>query len=68
MSFNKVLAGNSEAMKNIGSGKVLQSVATDNVFLYYVDELDNFIFLFVSSGGTGLLGVPGGGSILAVDL
>ena len=48
-------------MKNIGTGKVLASNATDNVFIYYVDELYFLFFIILKiSGGNGILGVPGG--------
>lgn len=47
-------------MRNIGTGKVLASNATDNIFIYYVDEF-NFIFVFIkTSGGNGILSVPDG--------
>ncbi|CAF4014288.1 unnamed protein product [Rotaria magnacalcarata] len=37
-NFMNVLLGNQEAMRNIGSGKVLESGPDDNVFIYYTDH------------------------------
>eukprot|EP00828_Plagiopyla_frontata_P048238 TRINITY_DN9181_c0_g1_i4.p2 TRINITY_DN9181_c0_g1~~TRINITY_DN9181_c0_g1_i4.p2 ORF type:complete len:306 (+),score=49.47 TRINITY_DN9181_c0_g1_i4:317-1234(+) len=44
-------------MSSIGTGRVLNSNSTDNVFIYYIDD-----------GGTGILSAPGGQYIYAVDL
>ncbi|KAK3250066.1 hypothetical protein CYMTET_40537 [Cymbomonas tetramitiformis] len=44
-----VLAGDAEAMRGVGSGKVISSSANDRVFMYYADH-----------GGPGILGVPSG--------
>lgn len=46
-NFLKVLAGNPAAVKNVGSGRVLNSTADDNVFVY-----------FVNHGGQGAIGFP----------
>lgn len=35
-----VLKGNASAVSGMGTGRVLQSNSTDNVFIYYVDELN----------------------------
>jgi len=48
-NFINVLTGNKEAMKNIGSGKVLESGPNDHVFVNFVDH-----------GATGILGFPEG--------
>eukprot|EP00828_Plagiopyla_frontata_P036301 TRINITY_DN4793_c0_g1_i3.p1 TRINITY_DN4793_c0_g1~~TRINITY_DN4793_c0_g1_i3.p1 ORF type:complete len:385 (+),score=61.27 TRINITY_DN4793_c0_g1_i3:617-1771(+) len=52
-----VLSANSEAMKNIGTGKVLRSNSTDNIFIYYSTD-----------GGKGILEVPGGKYLYANNL
>jgi len=46
-NFINILTGNKEAMKNIGSGKVIDSGPNDHVFVNYVDH-----------GATGILGFP----------
>lgn len=48
-NFINILTGNKEAMKNIGSGKVIQSGPNDHVFVNFVDH-----------GATGLLAFPVG--------
>ncbi|CAF0776472.1 unnamed protein product [Rotaria sordida] len=48
-NFINVLLGNKEAMRNIGSGKVLESGPDDNVFIYYTDH-----------GAVGLVAFPSG--------
>ena len=40
--LTKVLSANSEAMKHIGSGKVLKSNSADNIFIYYSTEFTLF--------------------------
>ena len=46
MPLTKVLSANSEAMKNIGTGKVLRSNSTDNIFIYFATEFF-FIILII---------------------
>jgi len=46
-NFINILTGNKEAMKNIGSGKVIESGPNDHVFVNFVDH-----------GATGILGFP----------
>jgi len=48
-NFLNVLIGNKEAMKGIGSGKVLESGPEDNVFIFYSDH-----------GAVGLVAFPTG--------
>lgn len=55
-NFINVLLGNKEAMKGIGSGKVLESGPNDNVFIYYTDH-----------GAVGLVAFPTG-VLYATDL
>ncbi|GBG63446.1 hypothetical protein CBR_g38066 [Chara braunii] len=55
--FLNVLTGNKEAVKGIGSGKVLSSGPNDHVFIYYSDH-----------GGPGVLGMPGSHFLYADDL
>ncbi|CAF1648978.1 unnamed protein product [Adineta ricciae] len=55
-NFINVLLGNKEAMKGIGSGKVLESGPDDNVFIYYTDH-----------GAVGLVAFPTG-VLYATDL
>ena len=38
VNFLNVIQGNAEAMKGIGSGKVLKSTENDEVFIYYSDH------------------------------
>ena len=47
VNFLAVLTGNKTAMKNIGSGRVLESTSTDRVFINFVDH-----------GGVGLIAFP----------
>jgi legumain len=52
------LQGDSEALKGVGSGKVINSGPNDNVFFYFADH-----------GGAGILGMPTGEAFLyAKDL
>jgi len=53
----KVLAGDKDAMKGIGSGKVVESTEQDNVFVYYADH-----------GSFGFIGMPTGDYLYAHDL
>ncbi|XP_014277054.1 legumain [Halyomorpha halys] len=46
-NFLNILEGNAAALKNVGSGKVLQSTENDTVFINFSDH-----------GGTGILGFP----------
>ncbi|CAF1591800.1 unnamed protein product [Rotaria sp. Silwood1] len=48
-NFINILLGNKEAMRNIGSGKVLESGPDDNVFIYFTDH-----------GAVGLVAFPTG--------
>jgi len=48
-NFLNILTGNKEAMKNIGSGKVIESGPNDHVFVNFVDH-----------GATGILAFPVG--------
>jgi legumain len=48
-NFISILTGDKDAMKNIGSGKVIESGPNDHVFVNYVDH-----------GNTGILGFPTG--------
>lgn len=48
-NFINILLGDKEAMKGIGSGKVLESGPDDNVFIYYTDH-----------GAVGLVAFPTG--------
>jgi len=48
-NFINVLLGNKEAMKGIGSGKVLESGPDDNIFIFYTDH-----------GAVGLVAFPTG--------
>jgi len=48
-NFINILTGNKDAMKNIGSGKVIQSGPKDHVFVNFVDH-----------GATGILAFPVG--------
>uniref|UniRef100_A0A0A9WU12 legumain n=1 Tax=Lygus hesperus TaxID=30085 RepID=A0A0A9WU12_LYGHE len=54
VNFMNVLKGNKSSMKGIGSGRVIESDATSNVFVYFADH-----------GGTGLLAFPN--EILGAD-
>jgi legumain len=56
-NFLNVLAGNKDAMKNIGSGKVIDSNSSDNIFVYYADH-----------GSFGFVGMPSGDYLYAHDL
>lgn len=55
-NFYNILAGNKEEMKNIGSGRVIESTANDEIFLFYSDH-----------GSPGLIGMPRGGYVWADD-
>ncbi|UJR29393.1 hypothetical protein I4U23_010605 [Adineta vaga] len=48
-NFMNVLLGNKEALRGVGSGKVLESGPDDNVFIYYTDH-----------GAVGLVAFPHG--------
>jgi len=48
-NFINILTGNKDAMKGIGSGKVIESGPNDHVFVNFVDH-----------GATGILGFPNG--------
>jgi legumain len=56
-NFLNVLGGNKAAMANVGTGKVVESTAQDNVFVYYSDH-----------GAFGFIGMPTGGYLYAHDL
>jgi len=56
-NFLKILNGSATEMKGIGSGKVINSNADDNVFVYYSDH-----------GATGLVAMPVGDYLYANDL
>ena len=56
-NFLNILKGNSDALKNIGSGKVLDSTSGDNVWIYYVDH-----------GAVGLVAFPFGDLLYADHL
>lgn len=55
-NFLNVLSGNVDKMKNIGSGRVVNSTDKDNIFVFYTDH-----------GGSGVLSFIGG-ILYAVDL
>ncbi|CAF2755974.1 unnamed protein product [Rotaria sp. Silwood2] len=55
-NFINVLLGNKDAMKGIGSGKVLQSGPDDNVFVYFTDH-----------GATGLVAFPNGVMLIYIE-
>jgi len=56
-NFLNVLTGNAEAMKGIGSGRVIESGPNDHVFVYYTDH-----------GATGILAFPTGPSLTSKQL
>jgi len=56
-NFLKVLSGDKAGMSGIGSGKVLESTASDNVFIYYSDH-----------GAFGFIGMPTPDYLYAHDL
>jgi len=53
MNFLSVLAGDSSGMRGKGSGRVIQSGASDNVFVYYADH-----------GNKNIIGFPGNAGVL----
>jgi len=56
-NFYNILSGNKAALKGIGSGKVIDSNAQDNIFIYYSDH-----------GAFGLICMPTGPYLYAKDL
>jgi len=56
-NFMNVLLGKKDALKGIGSGKVLESGPDDNVFIFYSDH-----------GAVDLVAFPAGGYLYAKDL
>eukprot|EP00475_Leptophrys_vorax_P003420 TRINITY_DN1201_c0_g1_i1.p1 TRINITY_DN1201_c0_g1~~TRINITY_DN1201_c0_g1_i1.p1 ORF type:complete len:430 (-),score=155.64 TRINITY_DN1201_c0_g1_i1:47-1336(-) len=56
-NFMKVLKGDKAGLAGVGSGKVLQSTSSDNVFIYYSDH-----------GAFGFVGMPTGDYLYANDL
>jgi len=56
-NFLKVLQGDAEGMKGIGTGRVIESTSEDNVFVYYADH-----------GNKGLIAFPKRGSLYSKDL
>ncbi len=56
-NFLNVLTGRKNLMENIGSGKVIDSTADDNIFVYYADH-----------GAFGFVGMPSGKYLYAHQL
>lgn len=56
-NFINVITGNAAAMKNVGSGRVLESTSNDRVFINFVDH-----------GGVGLIAFPNQPYLYADDL
>ena len=55
-------------MKNIGTGKVLQSNSTDNIFIFFATKFNNNYYSMSLSGGDSVLGMPDGTYMYATDL
>jgi legumain len=57
VNFLNIIQGNADAMKGIGTGKVLRSGPNDQVFIFFSDH-----------GSTGLIAFPAGGYLYADKL